>query len=108
LGVGDGDHRIVEAGVHVGDAGGDVLALPSPEALRCLSHLNLRSSNSVAPVRSLQNFFAWAVATLLVRILSKPVLSEVEGGCLSLDASSRRITSSCPRSAGPCPCGCAR
>src|SRR5206468_10190062 len=39
LRVGDGDHRIVEAGVHVGDAGGDVLALPSAKALRCLSHV---------------------------------------------------------------------
>src|SRR6266567_4517876 len=34
LRVGDGDHGVVEAGVHVGDAGGDVLALPSAKALR--------------------------------------------------------------------------
>src|SRR6185369_3404460 len=40
LGVGDGDHGIVEAGVHVGHAGRDVLALPSTETLRCLSHSN--------------------------------------------------------------------
>src|SRR5688572_6095473 len=38
LGVGDGDHRIVEAGVHMGDAGGDVLALAPPEALRFACH----------------------------------------------------------------------
>src|SRR5438309_1890320 len=39
LRVGDGDHGVVEAGVHVGDAGRDVLALPSAKALWCLSHL---------------------------------------------------------------------
>src|SRR5688500_11931204 len=38
LRVGDGDHRIVEAGVHVGDAGGDVLALAPSEALRFACH----------------------------------------------------------------------
>src|SRR6185312_7239613 len=38
LRVGDGDHGVVEAGVHVGDAGRDVLALPPADALRCLGH----------------------------------------------------------------------
>src|SRR6476619_3165542 len=38
LRVGDGDHGVVEAGVHVGDAGRDVLALSPAEALRCLGH----------------------------------------------------------------------
>src|SRR5579884_184248 len=38
LRVGDGDHGVVEAGVHVGDAGRDVLALPPAETLRCLGH----------------------------------------------------------------------
>src|SRR5690348_3260527 len=38
LRVGDGDHGIVEAGVHVSDAGGDVLALPPAEALRFACH----------------------------------------------------------------------
>src|SRR5688500_8982716 len=32
LRVGDGDHRIVERGIHVGDARRDVLALPAPDA----------------------------------------------------------------------------
>src|SRR6185312_2693559 len=43
LRVGDGDHGVVEAGVHVGDAGGDVLALPPADALRCLGHWFLQS-----------------------------------------------------------------
>src|SRR4029078_12673407 len=38
LRVGDGDHGVVEAGVHVGDAGGDVLAFPPAEALWGLGH----------------------------------------------------------------------
>src|SRR6185436_16960871 len=38
LGVGDGDHGVVEAGVHMRDAGGDVLALAATEALGCLCH----------------------------------------------------------------------
>ena len=38
LRVGDGDHRVVEAGVHMRDAGSDVLAFPPAEALGCLSH----------------------------------------------------------------------
>src|SRR4051794_17003467 len=38
LRVGDGDHRVVEAGVHVRDAGGDVLALAAAEALRFTGH----------------------------------------------------------------------
>ena len=38
LRVGDGDHGVVEAGVHVSDAGRDVLALAAAKALGCLSH----------------------------------------------------------------------
>src|SRR5437868_2302462 len=43
LRVGDRDHRIVEARIHVGDARGDVLALAPSEALRCLCHVTYLS-----------------------------------------------------------------
>src|SRR5689334_15424717 len=43
LRVGDRDHRVVEARIHVGDARGDVLALAPPEALRCLCHVTYLS-----------------------------------------------------------------
>src|SRR4029079_15688996 len=46
--VGDGDHGVVEAGVHMGDAGGDVLAFPSAETLRCLGHWSYDPLNSFA------------------------------------------------------------
>src|ERR1700712_2795138 len=54
LRVGDGDHRIVEAGVHMRDAGGDVLALAALNALRFTCHdarpdLNLRDAGAVFP-----------------------------------------------------------
>src|SRR5687767_5155011 len=53
LRVGDGDHGVVEAGVHMGDTGGDVLALAAPEALRFACHnptiLNLLSDAGAAP-----------------------------------------------------------
>src|SRR5206468_9547816 len=39
LRVGDRDHGVVEAGVHVSHAGRNVLALPPADALRCLGHL---------------------------------------------------------------------
>src|SRR5687767_4867422 len=38
LGIGDGDHRIVEARIHVGNARRDVLTLAAPDALGGLSH----------------------------------------------------------------------
>src|SRR5215210_6737201 len=38
LGVGDGNHRIVEARIHMRDAGGDVLAFASTDAGGFLSH----------------------------------------------------------------------
>src|ERR1700709_486253 len=38
LGIGDGDHGVVEAGVHMRDARGDVLAFTAPNALRFTCH----------------------------------------------------------------------
>src|SRR3546814_4318343 len=38
LRIGDGDHGVVERGVHVRDARGDVLALAAPNALRFACH----------------------------------------------------------------------
>ena len=35
LGVADGDHGVVERGVHMGDAGGDVLAFAPADAPGC-------------------------------------------------------------------------
>src|SRR5206468_3708713 len=47
LRVGDRDHRIVEAGVHVSDAGRDILAFPSAETLRGLSHRKFLQSKKL-------------------------------------------------------------
>src|ERR1043165_7115434 len=41
LGIGDGDHRVVEAGVDVRDAGRDVLALAPLNALGFACHVAL-------------------------------------------------------------------
>src|SRR6266851_1869610 len=38
LGVGDRDHCVIERRVHVSDAGGDVLAFPSPDAGSFFTH----------------------------------------------------------------------
>src|SRR5207302_7829949 len=60
LRVGDGDHRVVEAGVHVGDAGGDVLALPPADALRCLGHLNSYNLSKAADGRAKEHLLLLA------------------------------------------------
>src|SRR4030095_14626825 len=48
LRIGDGDHRIVEAGVHMRDAGSDILPLAPANALRFTCHVrNPDPSSSV-------------------------------------------------------------
>src|SRR4029079_4255132 len=77
LSIGDGDHRVVEAGVHGSDAGRDVLAFPPTEALGFACHSKIPVIHS--PDR-------WSKAKL------NPW---------------KKLTSSCLRSAWPCPCECA-
>src|SRR6185312_7076823 len=52
LRIGDGDHGVVEAGIHVGDAGGDVLAFPPAEALWGLGHSYFLQSKLLKDGRS--------------------------------------------------------
>src|SRR5208337_1237887 len=76
LRIGDGDHRIVERRVHVGDAGRDVLAFAAADSGRFFGHELV-----------LQSRFRASIPEWVERI---------------------SVTSSCRRSAWPCPCGCAR
>ncbi len=75
LRVGDGDHRVVEAGVDVRDAARNVLFVAAPYAAGFACH-DMSSLQSIKKGKAFR--------------------------------SNRKLTSSCRRSAWPCPCGCGR
>src|SRR5215217_561568 len=82
LGVGDGDHGVVERGVHVRHAGNDVLAFATADAGSFFSH-------SIDPS-------------------SAPVMPGAREIRATRQGWPQNLTSSCRRSASPCPCGCGR
>src|SRR5690606_8085077 len=105
LHVGDGDHRIVEGGVHVCDAGDDVLALFTTDACDfTFRHSKPLGVSALPYYQQLHHGFSGSVLPDNSKEPPKSPARQIQT-TTSCQWQETEITSSCRRSALPDPCG---